>query len=110
AQTAEHPMKDAATGLDSAKDRNADPKAAEAEQKKQIDARNEQLDKAAENEQAAADNLQKALDKMGGVGGLRPFIDKIQKYLSDQHDLSGKTAEVGRTEIGKTPENMDPAK
>ncbi|MCC7349050.1 MAG: hypothetical protein IT446_00640 [Phycisphaerales bacterium] len=95
-QTAENPMKEAAKNLNSAR---------QPEQSAQD--RNNQLALAQSNQQQSADQLQKALDRMGNIGSLQQTMDKIKDLLAEQQRLSQETAEIGRRNLGKTPEQMN---
>jgi hypothetical protein len=94
-QTAENPMKDAAAGISSLKEAAADPKT-----------RSESFSKAIGEQQKAADDLQRALDRMGNIGSLQQSAQKIADILSKQRELGKRTAEVGRSNLGKRPEQM----
>ena len=94
-QTAENPMKEAANDLNSARQPD-----------KPAETRNDQLALAQKNQQQSADQLQKALDRMGNIGSLQQTMDKIRDLLAEQQRLSQETAEIGRRNLGKTPEQM----
>ncbi|MGH7213833.1 MAG: hypothetical protein ACREIT_03615, partial [Tepidisphaeraceae bacterium] len=97
-RSAENPMKDAAGQINAAKEsKTADPKQ-----------RGEQLDKAQKNQQKAADDLSKALDRMGNIGTLQRTIDAVRDILEDQQRVAKETAEVGKNNLGKKPEDMSP--
>lgn len=94
-QTAENPMKEAANDLNSARQPD-----------KPAQTRNDQLASAQKNQQQSADQLQKALDRMGNIGSLQQTMDKIKDLLARQQHLSQETAEIGRRNLGKTPDQM----
>ncbi len=94
-QTAENPMKDAVGQINQARDT------------KQQEARNDNLDKAVQNQDTANDQLQKALDRMGNVGSLSQTIERIKAILAEQMKISKETSEIGKNNIGKTPEQMN---
>lgn len=96
-QTAENPMKEAANDLNSARQVG-----------KSAEKRNEQLAQAQINQQQSSEQLQKALDRMGNIGSLQQTMDRIRDLLSQQQHLSQETAEIGRRNLGKTPEQMNP--
>ncbi|MCC6422548.1 MAG: hypothetical protein IT447_03650 [Phycisphaerales bacterium] len=96
-QTAENPMKEAANNLNNARQPN-----------KPAEERNNQLAQAQHNQQQSADQLQKALDRMGNIGSLQQTMDKIKDLLAEQQHLSRETAEIGRRNLGKTPDQMNP--
>ncbi len=96
-RAAEHPMKDAATDLNAAKETKFDPAA-----------RDPKLDGAVTNQTRAADALAGALDAMGNVGTLGRMIDRVRDLIAKQRDVSTRMSEHGQKNLGKTPDQMDP--
>lgn len=94
---AKNPMNDAAAAL--AKARQADISKSQ---------RNSQLAKAGQRQQAAIDELQKALEKMGSMGSLSKSIEQIKSLLAEQEKVTQQTADAGKNNLGRTPEQMDP--
>jgi hypothetical protein len=90
---AESPMKHAADDISAAK-----PAAKDDRDQKLADAQNHQAQ--------AGDTLQKALDRMGNIGSLSRSIEKIRSILEDQNKLSTATAELGKNNLGKSPDQM----
>ncbi len=97
-QSAEKEMKDAAAQIGQANQ----PTTPQAQ-------RNDQLAKAQQNQQQASSRLQQALDRMENIGTLAQTIDKINDLLNQQKEISKQTAEVGKQNLGKKPDEMNPA-
>jgi hypothetical protein len=96
-QAAENPMKEATSSLSKANQPQAKP-----------DARNEALAKAAQTQQQAADQLQQAMDRMANIGSLAQTIENIRKLLEEQQQVSRETRDIGKENLGKTPDQMKP--
>ena len=95
--TAENPMKQAAAAMTGAKQSPAP------------DDRNEKMQLAQNDQGQAIDQLQKALDRMGSIGSLSRTIDQLKAILQDQLNVSTQTQAVGKTNLGKRPEEMTDA-
>jgi hypothetical protein len=95
--TAENPMKNAAAQINQANQPNAAPQQ-----------RNPQLADAQKNQSQASDQLQRALDRMENIGTLQQTIDKINDLLNQQKDITKQTADIGKNNLGKKPEEMKP--
>lgn len=70
--------------------------------------RNESLEDAQKDQQQASDQLGKTLERLGNVGSLQQTIDKVNALLDKQRDLTKQTQEVGKNNLGKTPQQMKP--
>ena len=97
-QVAEHPMKDAAGQIDQARAARQD-----------ATARNEQLASAEANQQEAADRLDQMIARMGDAGGLSQTIEQLKAILNQQRQVSQTSNDIGLRNLGKRPEQMDPA-
>jgi len=107
---AEQPMKDASADINAARDRKApSPTAPDAQKQQNTDARNSQLDNAVGNQNDSADKLDQAANRMGSVSSLSRAIEQLKEIQKQQHDLTQKSDEVGLKNLGKTPEQMNPA-
>lgn len=95
--TAENPMKDAAGQINAAKQSSAK------------DNRNQNMQTAQNDQAQAAGQLQKALDRMGNIGSLSRTIDQIKAILAEQQRISAETQAAGKNNLGKTPDQMNPA-
>jgi len=97
--TAENPMKQAVNQINASRD----PK------QQSPETRNPNLDQAVANQDKAAENLQRALDRMGNIGSLSRAIDMIKALLDQQQKISKETADIGKDNLGKKPEEMNDA-
>lgn len=97
-QAAEGPMKQSGNALAQIKTNNAP-----AAQRKQ------QLNQTQSNQRLAAEELNKALNRLGNVGSLNQSIDQIAALLEQQQRVAKETANIGNTNLGKTPAQMSPA-
>ncbi len=95
--TAENPMKNAAAQINQANQPNAAP-----------EQRNQQLADATKNQSQASDQLQRALDRMENIGTLQQTIDKIADLLNQQREITKQTADIGKQNLGKKPDEMKP--
>ncbi len=91
---AENPMKNAAGDIGTAK------------QTAEKEDRDQKLSEAKNMQAQAGDALQKSLDRMGNIGSLSRTIDKLRDILAEQGKLSADTAELGKNNLGKTPDQM----
>jgi hypothetical protein len=96
--TAENPMKNAASQINQANQPNASPQQ-----------RNQALADAQKNQSQASDQLQRSLDRMENIGTLQQTIDKINDLLNQQRQISKQTADIGKQNLGKKPEEMNSA-
>ena len=48
------------------------------------------------------------MDRMENIGTLQQTIDKIAGLLKEQQDVGQQTAEAGKNNLGKKPEEMKP--
>jgi hypothetical protein len=72
-------------------------------------ARREQaLTAATDQQQAAEDAMSQLLSRMNDVSSLQQAVDRLAAILSAQHDLTQQTADLGRNNVGKTPNQMSP--
>ncbi|HEV2296422.1 MAG TPA: DUF4175 family protein [Tepidisphaeraceae bacterium] len=94
-KTAEEPMRDAVARLGDTHQQNLAPAQ-----------RNETLASAVASQQQAADNLQRALDRMQNIGSLQTAIDQFRNLLVEQEKLSKDTRDIGKENMGKTPQQM----
>jgi hypothetical protein len=94
-QAAENPMKEATNQLSAANQPNA-----------KSDQRNGAMNKAAENQQQADQQLQQALDRMGNIGSMQQTVEKLKDILAQQEKISHETRDIGKENLGKTPEQM----
>jgi hypothetical protein len=94
---AENPMKDATQQLGVASQPQAPP-----------DTRNPALANAQSSQQKASDDLKRAMDRMEGIGTLAQTIDAFSKLLEEQQKIGKETADVGRENLGKKPEELKP--
>ena len=92
-----HPMKSAAAALAQARQSDAD----KAERNKQLAAANDR-------QQEAVDQLQQAIDRMGNVGSLSRSIETIKNLLDQQQKVTQQTADAGKNNLGRRPEEMSP--
>jgi hypothetical protein len=97
-QVAEHPMKDAASQVDQARDPRQD-----------ANSRNSQLASAESNQQDAADQLDQMISRMGDAGGLSQTIEQIKAILNQQRQISQASNDTGLRNLGKTPDQMSTA-
>ncbi|MCS7034685.1 MAG: hypothetical protein NZ561_11945, partial [Phycisphaerae bacterium] len=94
-RTAEGPMKDAARQL------------SEASQAQQpADARRPAMDRAQQAQEQAAQQLQGAMDRLGDLGSLQQSLQSVRRLLEEQQKLSEALKELGKTNLGKRPEQM----
>jgi hypothetical protein len=94
---AEKPMKLAAQNL------------TDAQQTKPADARNANLDQAKQSQNEANDDLQRSMDRMGDIGSLQQTIARINDLLKQQKAVGDQTQEAGKNNLGKLPDDMEPA-
>jgi hypothetical protein len=97
-QVAEHPMKDAVGQIDDARNSTRDAAA-----------RNKELANAESNQQEAADRLDQMISRMGDAGGVSQAIEQLRRILDQQRQVSQASNDVGLRNLGKRPEQMDPA-
>ncbi len=97
-QTAEGSMKSALRAMTSAQQKNAD-----------ANQRNEALSKTGDAQKAASDELAETLKRLEDIGSLNAMIDSIQKMLDAQRALTEQTRDVTSRNMGKSPEQMNPA-
>lgn len=97
-QTAESSMKDASAQLAAAK------QAADAKQPA-----SPSLEGSAERQQRASDQLGQSLDRMANIGSLQTAIDNLRKMIEAQQAVSQQTQDLGKNNLGKTPEQMSAA-
>src|SRR5688572_10948842 len=96
-QAAEQPMKEATNQLTGANQPKAEPQK-----------RNDALDKAQESQQQASEQLNRAMERMNNIGSLEQTIAAIRNLLEEQKKTSAETREIGKENLGKTPEQMKP--
>jgi hypothetical protein len=70
--------------------------------------RDKQITDAQASQIAAGNDLQKALDRMGTVGSLSRSIENVQRLLEQQQALSSATADAGKTNLGKSRDELSP--
>jgi hypothetical protein len=97
-QVAEHPMKEAVGQIDEARNSTRDAAT-----------RNKELANAESNQQDAADRLDQMISRMGDAGGLSQAIEQLRQILDEQRQVSQASNDVGLRNLGKRPEQMDPA-
>ncbi len=97
-QTAEGPMKEAANEINAARD----------QQGGNPQERSQKLDRAADVQQTAADQLSSAMNRMGSIGNLQTTIAQLRNILDRQRELTEQTAAIGRRNLGKTLDQMNP--
>jgi hypothetical protein len=95
-QVAEHPMKDAASEIDSARD-----------SRQNAGDRNKNLAAAEANQQDAEARLDQMISRMGEAGGLSQTIEQLKAILNQQRQISQASNDVGLRNLGKRPEQMD---
>lgn len=95
-RAAEQPMKSATTDLTSAA------------QDQKPEQRDRSLEQAQANQQRAAEQLEQALGRMENIGSLQQAIAQLGQLLAEQQDVTRRTAQAGRDNLGKRPEDMSP--
>ncbi|WP_428937010.1 DUF4175 family protein [Fontivita pretiosa] len=96
-RAAEEPMKEATRRLSEA----AQPNAARQQ-------RNDAINRAGEAQQQADQQLQQALDRLANIGTLQQTIDNLRRILEAQQQVSRDTREIGKRNLGKTPDQISP--
>ena len=96
-QAAEQPMKEATNQLAGANQPKAEPQQ-----------RNDALDKAQASQQQASEQLNRAMERMNNIGSLEQTIAAIKGLLEEQKKVSEQTRDIGKDNLGKTPEQMKP--
>jgi hypothetical protein len=96
-RAAEGPMKDATQQLTNA-----------SQPERKADQRKQDLGAAQDNQSEASDQLQQAMDRMANIGSMAQTIERLQKILEDQKQNTKDTADAGRNNLGKKPEQMNP--
>ena len=84
-------------------------KATEPESKAPIPQRQAGLADAAQQQKAAEEQLAQLLARMNDVSSLQQSISELSAIAAAQADVASKTAEIGRTNIGKSPDQMNSA-
>ena len=95
---ADGPMRDASRRIKDA----VDPAKPAAE-------RNLNLDASHLAQRDASEQLKKAIDRLGDFGSLQQMLDRLRDLLDDQKKLAADTAQIGKNNLGKTPDQMSPA-
>ena len=71
--------------------------------------RNGNLDQSHQAQRDASEQLKKAIDRLGDFGSLQQMLDRLRDLLEDQKKLAADTAQIGKNNLGKTPDQMTPA-
>jgi hypothetical protein len=95
-RASEGPMKDASADLGKSRDAASDD-------------RDKALGTARDNQKQSEKLLGQAVDRLASLGSLRQTMDNLQRLLTEQQDLGKQTRELGKTNQGKTPDQMSPA-
>jgi hypothetical protein len=88
--------------------KNAAGDISDSKQQPSKDDRDQKFSDAQSDQTKAVETLQKALERMGNIGSLSRTIESIRAILAEQQAVSAKTAELGKNNLGKTPDQMSP--
>lgn len=68
--------------------------------------RQEALAQANQNQQQANEQLDRALDRMASIGSVQQQVQRLRDILNQQQQISQQTRQIGRDNVGRTPEQM----
>jgi hypothetical protein len=70
--------------------------------------RGEAMARAIEQQQQASDQLQRAIERMNNIGSVQESLNRLRNILEQQQQVSRATRDIGRENLGRTPEQMRP--